>query len=72
MGFDWRLDYSVRSSTAGKENEALYMMTLKTRDPTDGSVKDVSFTCTPEQLQALQATVKDATQQVGRILGKSS
>ena len=70
VGFDWRLDYNVRSGDAGKENKAAYLLTLQVRG-TDGEVSDVNISCTPEQLQDLEATVKDATQQVGRILGKT-
>ena len=71
VGMDWRLDYDVRSGDAGKENKPMYLVTLQVRQG-DGSVEPVHFSASPEQLQDLEANVRDATQQVARLVGKQT
>ena len=71
IGFDWRLDYNVRSGDAGKENNPSYLITLQVRG-VDGDVSNMNFSCTPEQLQDLAAAIRDATQQVRHFSSKVS
>jgi|TARA_B110000003_G_C16513443_1_gene482118 hypothetical protein len=67
---DWRLDYTAVSSNVQTQNKGLYFVTLKVQEPNEGvdKVRDVTFSATPQQLQKLLETVRDATKQVERIL----
>ncbi len=69
VGIDWRLDYHVRSSAAGKASRPVFFVTLNTQVGS-GELKDLDFMCTPEQMKDLLAKVKDATKQVERTIGK--
>ena len=69
MDFDWRLDYSVRSSMGGRDTRAVYLTTFKILMPT-GGVRSLSVFFTFEQIQQLAQTVKDLVKQVDRIVKK--
>lgn len=70
VGCDWRLDYTAVSSSVQTQNRGLYFVTLKVQEPFQGAqkIRDVTFTATPQQLQKLLETVRDATKQVERVL----
>ena len=68
VGMSWRLDYTLRSSTVGKMQKQLFLITLHTMHP-GGTATDVTFTCSQEQLRELQAKVDDAVKQVDRLRG---
>lgn len=65
MDVDWRLDYFLKTDSLSKINKPLYSITLKTKD--HGEQKDITFTCTIEQLQDLVNKLQDASQSINRI-----
>ena len=66
VGLDWRLDYAVRSKTAGRSNEPLFFVTLTVKDR--GLLRNIEMVATSEQLQDLLSKVKDAVKQTERLL----
>jgi COMM domain len=70
VGIDWRLDYCVRSKTAGRSNTPLFFVTLTVRDR--GLLRRIEMVATPDQLQDMLAKVKDAVKQTDRVLSASS
>jgi hypothetical protein len=71
VGFDWRLDYQIKSDVLEQVRQPQYSIKVKTQQP-DGSLKDVDFTCNYQELQDLLFKLEDATKQVQRILTTSS
>ena len=66
VGLDWRLDYAVRSKTAGRSNEPLFFVTLTVKDR--GLLRNIEMVATSEQLQDLLSKVRDAVKQTERLL----
>ena len=71
VGIDWRLDYTLRSSTVGKLNGDMYFIKLKTLSAL-GVPENVEFTCNFEQLKDLLSKVQDAKKELNRALKFSS
>jgi lambda repressor-like predicted transcriptional regulator len=69
-GMNWRLDYTLRSSTGGKVMLPNYVISLNTIDGT-GEDKTVQFTCNREQLKDFLRKVEDAETQVERAIGST-
>ena len=55
IGVDWRLDYSIRSKNAGRENVPLFFVSLKVKDR--GLIRDVNMIATLEELQDMLSKV---------------
>ena len=70
VGLNWRLDYHVRSSSAGRANVPVYFIRVSTKSAA-GELKDIEFTCNKAQLQDLLAKVRDATKQIERMMSAS-
>lgn len=81
MDIKWRLDYSIRSKTLGKENIPMFHIALQvaansTTTTSSSSntnnvhtdITEVTFLATLEELQDLLSKVKDAIKQVDRVL----
>ena len=64
MGVDWRLDYHIKSSITGNDNEPVYYVTFQAVDG-QGHSQDIRVACSLEELQDLHAKFKDAAKQVG-------
>ncbi|XP_026147841.1 COMM domain-containing protein 3 [Mastacembelus armatus] len=62
----WRLKYHLKNGQVDKVSEPFYLISLDTKN--EGSSKDISFTCTVEQLQDLVGKLKDAA----KIVEKAS
>lgn len=69
MGVDWRLDHSVKSKSAGRENAPLFFVALKVRDR--GVLRSVELLASLEEMQDLLSKVRDAVKQVERVLNMS-
>ena len=55
VGVDWRLDYSIKSKNAGRENTVMYYVSLKVMDR--GVVRDINMIASIEELQDLLSKV---------------
>eukprot|EP01038_Epipyxis_sp_PR26KG_P009213 gene9213-12424_t len=66
IGIDWRLDYSIRSKNAGRENLPMFFIALKVKDR--GIIRDIDMIATLEELQDLLSKVRDAVKQADRIV----
>jgi hypothetical protein len=66
-GVNWRLDYHIRSSNTGSANAPLYLFNFKTITG-DSKAQDILFSCNREQAEDMLRTVRDATNQVERLL----
>lgn len=55
VGIDWRLDYSIKSKNAGRENVTMFYVSLKVKDR--GVLKDINMIATIEELQDLLSKV---------------
>ncbi|XP_011606090.1 COMM domain-containing protein 3 isoform X1 [Takifugu rubripes] len=60
----WRLQHHIKNAHLDRVNEPFYTISLKTEN--QGSLEDINFTCTVEQLQDLLAKLKDAAKSVER------
>ncbi len=67
IGVDWRIDYSIRSKTTGKENVPMFFVSLKVLEPND-KVNNINFIANLEEMHDLLAKVRDAVKQVERVL----
>ena len=70
VGIDWRLDYNATTSGLRTQNRGVYFVSLKVSEPTGNSqeVRDIQFQATPQQLEDMLSSVRDATRQVERAL----
>ena len=70
VGIDWRLDYNATTSGLRTQNRGVYFVSLKVSEPTENSqkVRDMQFQATPQQLEDMLSSVRDATRQVERAL----
>ena len=66
VDFDWRIDYSVRSKHAGRDNAPMVFVTIKVMD--QGIMKDIDMVCTREELQLLIASVGDMVKECARTM----
>lgn len=66
VDINWRLDYNVRSKQGGRENKALYFISLKIKDR--GIIRSIDMIANQEELQDLFNRVRDAVKQVERVL----
>lgn len=55
VGVDWRVDYSIRSKNAGRENLPMFFISLKVLD--NGQPKTIDMIATLEQLNDLLSKV---------------
>ena len=55
VGVDWRLDYSIKSKNAGRENATMFFVSLKVKDR--GVVREINMIASIEELQDLLAKV---------------
>ena len=70
VGMDWRLDYAVRSKTAGRSISPLFFVTLMVKDR--GILRNIEMVATAEQMQDLLAKVRDAVKQTDRLLNNNN
>lgn len=56
VGIDWRLDYSIRSKNAGRENTTMFYVALRVKDR--GVIRDINMMATMEELQDLLSKVR--------------
>jgi hypothetical protein len=66
VDIDWRLDYNVRSKQGGRENKALYFVSIKVKDR--GITRSIDLIANQEELQDMFNKVRDAVKQVERVL----
>ena len=52
---DWRLDYSIKSKNAGRENASVFFVSLKVKDR--GVVREINMIASIEELQDLLSKV---------------
>ncbi|GFQ73333.1 COMM domain-containing protein 3 [Trichonephila clavata] len=62
----WRQDFVIKSNNCEKICEPSYIVSLKTWNPHINSTKDITFSCTMEQLEDLVLKLKDATKCIER------
>ncbi|NXU48604.1 COMD3 protein, partial [Turnix velox] len=62
----WRLEYQIKSNQLHKTYQPSYLVTLNVESGDSGSPRDVSFSCTMEQLQDLVGKLKDAAKGLER------
>lgn len=55
VGVDWRLDYSIRSKYAGRENAPIFFVSLKVKDR--GLLRYINMTASIQELQDLLSKV---------------
>ncbi len=56
IGIDWRLDYSVKSKNAGRENATMFYISLKVKDR--GVLREINMIASIEELQDLLSKVR--------------
>ncbi|KAG2790020.1 hypothetical protein JG687_00006558 [Phytophthora cactorum] len=66
---NWRLDYVLRSSSAGSVHEPLYFVQLKLQSPhtSDSTLQTVTFSCTVEELRSLVYRIQEAANEVEKL-----
>ncbi|DAZ96674.1 TPA: hypothetical protein N0F65_009237 [Lagenidium giganteum] len=65
----WRLDYVLRSSTAGSVHEPLYFVDLTLQEPS-GQFTKRAFTCTVEELRDLVYRLQEASNAIEKLAGR--
>uniref|UniRef100_UPI0035900E37 COMM domain-containing protein 3 isoform X2 n=1 Tax=Myxine glutinosa TaxID=7769 RepID=UPI0035900E37 len=60
----WRLGYSIRNNFLHRVDQLNYEITFHSENTMLPASKDVSFNCSPEQLQDLIAKLKDAMKSI--------
>ena len=70
VGIDWRLDYNATTSEVRTQNRGIYFVSLKVREPVGSTqeIKEIQFQATPQQLEDMLGTIRDATKQVDRVM----
>jgi len=66
VDLDWRIDYSIRSKDAGRDNEPVVFVTLHVSDK--GRLRDIDMVCSHEELKSLVATLRDGCKEVERLI----
>ncbi|ETP39075.1 hypothetical protein F442_13462 [Phytophthora nicotianae P10297] len=66
---NWRLDYVLRSSSAGSVHEPLYFVQLKLQSPhtNDPGLQTVAFLCSVEELRSLVYRIQEAANEVEKL-----
>ncbi|CAI5714638.1 hypothetical protein KXD40_008107 [Peronospora effusa] len=66
----WRLDYVLRSSSAGSVHEPLYFVQLQLQSPRadDSGLQTVTFTCSVEELRVLVYRIQEAANEVEKLV----
>ncbi|KAL7688764.1 putative COMM domain-containing protein [Plasmopara halstedii] len=66
---NWRLDYVLRSSSAGSIHEPLYFVQLRLQPPctSDLRLRTMVFSCTVEELRSLVYRIQEATNEVEKL-----
>lgn len=66
----WRLDYVLRSSSAGSIHEPLCFVQLKVQSPSasNSRLQTLSFSCSVEELRSLVYKVQEAANEVEKLL----
>ncbi|OWY97022.1 hypothetical protein PHMEG_00032550, partial [Phytophthora megakarya] len=65
----WRLDYVLRSSSAGSVHEPLYFVLLKLQSPrADTGLQTVTFSCSVEELRSLVYRIQEAANEVEKLV----
>lgn len=62
----WRLDYVLRSSTAGNIHEPLYFVQVKLQTPA-GRMESLEFACSVEELRDLVYRLQETVNEVEKI-----
>lgn len=62
----WRLDYVLRSSTAGSVHEPLYFVQLKLQNPA-GRIESLEFACSVEELRDLVYRLQESVNEVEKL-----
>ncbi|XP_054716590.1 COMM domain-containing protein 3-like [Uloborus diversus] len=62
----WRQDYVIKSNNCEKICELNYLITLKTWNSCTNTEKDITFSCSMEQLQDLVLKLKDVSKCIDR------
>ncbi|TYZ69040.1 hypothetical protein PybrP1_000309 [[Pythium] brassicae (nom. inval.)] len=62
----WRLDYVLRSSSAGSIHEPLYFVQLKLQTP-GGGVESLVFTCSVDELRDLVYRLQEAANELEKL-----
>jgi hypothetical protein len=70
VGIDWRIDYSIRSKSTGKDNVPMFFVSLKVLD--NDKINNINFIANLEEMHDLLAKVRDAVKQVERVLTNDS
>lgn len=65
VDIDWRLDYCIKVDTCNSVGVPLYRVRFTTRKHEVG--KNVTFTCTIQQLQDLVSKLKDAVRHIEKL-----
>ena len=70
VGIDWRLYYNATTSEVRTQNRGIYFISLKVREPVGSAqeIKEIQFQATPQQLEDMLGTIRDATKQVDRVM----
>jgi hypothetical protein len=84
IGIDWRIDYSIRSKSTGKDNIPMFYVSLKVLETNthsnsssisnngssnaDNKVNNINFIASLEEMHDLLSKIRDAVKQVERIL----
>lgn len=74
VDIDWRLDYCIKVDTCNSVGIPLYHVRLTTKQEYDTETrtgagsKDVTFTCTIQQLQELVSKLKDAVRHLEKLI----
>jgi hypothetical protein len=55
VGIDWRLDYSIRSKSAGRENVPVFFVAVKVKDR--GLYREIKMFASLEELQDMLSKV---------------
>ncbi|RLN50691.1 hypothetical protein BBJ29_009799 [Phytophthora kernoviae] len=65
----WRLDYVLRSSSAGSVHEPLYFVQLKLQSPSarEPKLQTIAFSCSVEELRSLVYKVQEAANDVEKL-----
>lgn len=62
----WRLDYVLRSSSAGSIHEPLYFVQLQLQTPA-GRVETLAFTCSVDELRDLVYRLQEAVSELEKL-----
>ncbi|TDH66278.1 hypothetical protein CCR75_007133 [Bremia lactucae] len=66
---NWRLDYVLRTSSAGSVYETMYFVQLQLQSPcaSESRLKSMTFSCSVEELRVLVYRIQEATNEVEKL-----